>query len=49
MVGQLADEIANLWAIPGPLPPLDDYEFVIADAADRPSGWAVEPARDESN
>ena len=49
MLGQLADEIANVWAIPGPLPPLDDYEFIIANAADRPTGWAVGPARDESS
>lgn len=49
MLEPLADEIADVWTIPGPLPPVDDYEYIIANAADRPTGWAVGPVRDESN
>ena len=49
LLDPLADEIRNVWTIPASLPPLDDYEFVIPDAADRPTGWAVRPAWSESN
>lgn len=49
MLEPLADEIADVWTIPGSLPPMDEYEYIIANAADRPTGWAVGPARDESN
>ena len=49
LLDPLTGEIESVWAAPNPLPPLDDYVFIIPDAADRPTGWAVRPAWSESN
>ncbi|HXI13409.1 MAG TPA: hydrogenase maturation protease [Thermoanaerobaculia bacterium] len=38
------EELTRVWSSPDPLPLLETYRFIIANPADRPTGWIIREA-----